>query len=170
MALPFPGGDPGRRDGSGRATCLHCGQSFPAPAWYVREGLRVVFCGEVCRRAWEEGQEEVLRLDGRPNHRGGDWEIRARQARERDEFACRGCGVTEERLGRQLDVHHLVPFRFFSPGADANRLNNLLSLCPACHARLEAEGVEALPLFGRMRRWTGVEVRIRDEERMKGEG
>ncbi|MBI2952627.1 HNH endonuclease [bacterium] len=162
MALPFPGGDRGRRDGAGRATCLHCGRSFPAPTWYVREGLRVVFCGEACRRAWEEGQEEgVLRLDGRPDHRGGDWEVRARQARERDGFACRGCGVTEERLGRQLDVHHIVPFRLFPPGADANRLDNLVSLCPVCHARAEAEGIDALPLFGHARR-TGVEVRLGD--------
>ena len=131
LALPFPGGDRGRRDGPGRATCLHCGRSFEAPAWYVREGLRVVFCGDGCRRAWEEGRdEEALRLDGRPGRRGGDWEVRAGQARARDGFACRGCGITEEALGRQLDVHHIVPFRLFPVDGDANRVDNLISVCP----------------------------------------
>ena len=161
MALPFPGGDRGRRDGPGRAVCLHCGRSFTAPVWYVRERLRVVFCGDACRKAWEEGFEgEVLKLDGRPDRRGGDWEVRARQARERDGFVCRGCGVTEERLGRQLDVHHIVPFRLFLAGVDANRLDNLISVCPVCHARLEAEGTDDLPLFGRARCQTKVEVRV----------
>lgn len=160
LALPFPGGDRGRRDGISRATCLRCGRPFSAPVWYVREGLRVVFCGDTCRKAWEEGQdEEVLRLDGRPDRRGGIWEVRARQVRERDGFACRGCGVTEERLGKQLDVHHLVPFRLFPTDGDANRADNLISVCPSCHARLEAEGTESLPLFRAARRPAGVEVR-----------
>lgn len=165
LALPFPGGDRGRRDHPGRATCLHCGRSFEAPAWYVREGLRVVFCGDGCRSAWGDGREEmVLRLDGRPYRRGGDWEVRAQQARTRDGFRCRGCGITEEALGRQLDVHHIVPFRLFPADGDVNRLDNLISVCPVCHARREAEGLEALPLFGQIRRPKVGSVRLRGDE------
>ena len=161
MALPFPDAEQIQGQRETRAACIQCGRAFAAPVWYVRDGLRVIFCGDECRRAWEEGQEDnLLRPDGRPGHRGGDWENRARQVRERDLFACRGCGVAEERLGRQLHVHHLVPFRLFPAGADANRLDNLISLCPACHARIEAEGLQALPLFGRTRRWDELRIRM----------
>jgi hypothetical protein len=163
LSLPFPGGDPGRREGPGRATCVHCGGSFTAPVWYVREGLRVVFCGEACRRAWQECQEsELLTLDGRPDHRGGDWEARSRQARERDGFACQVCGITEEGLGRSLDVHHIVPFRLFPSDGEANRLPNLISVCPVCHARLESQGLDRTPLFGRNRSRKQVSVRVRE--------
>ena len=48
-------------------------------------------------------------------------------------------------VGRSHDVHHLVPFRSFGyvPGVNenyklANELANLVTLCRACHRRVEA--------------------------------
>jgi DEAD/DEAH box helicase domain-containing protein len=47
---------------------------------------------------------------------------------------------------RQHDVHHIIPFRTFGyiPGVNenyrlANALENLLTLCAACHQRVEAQ-------------------------------
>jgi len=88
-----------------------------------------------------------LCLKGHPKYRGGNWEVQAARARARDGYRCRICGATEEALGRQLDVHHLVPVRLFASAAEANRLDNLIAVCRSCHRRLEAEGHVDLPLF-----------------------
>jgi DEAD/DEAH box helicase domain-containing protein len=45
------------------------------------------------------------------------------------------CVVPEQ--GRSHDVHHKVPFRAFSSPEEANQLHNLITLCPACHHRVE---------------------------------
>ena len=49
--------------------------------------------------------------------------------------------------GREHDVHHKIPFRTFGyvPGLnerylEANRLDNLMLVCRACHRRLETAG------------------------------
>ena len=89
----------------------------------------------------------AVELGGRPGRRGANWEIQARQARQRDGFRCQACGVTEEELGRQLDVHHKIPFSSFKSNLEANKLEHLVSLCPACHTKLEAQLRRELPLF-----------------------
>jgi len=46
------------------------------------------------------------------------------------------CGAVE---GEKVHhVHHLVPFRDYPSHVEANRLENLVTLCPACHQRAEA--------------------------------
>ena len=74
---------------------------------------------------------------------GPDWAEQRNRARARDQYRCRNCG-RPELPGKQLDVHHLQPFRTFDyrPGENdnylrANRLDNLISLCPDCHRQLE---------------------------------
>ena len=85
-----------------------------------------------------------------PNEYGTNWPAQRDAARVRDRYHCQGCG-TVEMPGRQHDVHHRIPFRAFL--ADpmlrgglaqeyawqaANVLENLISLCPACHRQAEA--------------------------------
>jgi DEAD/DEAH box helicase domain-containing protein len=92
-----------------------------------------------------EGEaREFLALIG-PNDYGPSWPAARRAARERDAFRCARCGAAE-RLRREHDVHHLVPFRSFGyiPGRNdnhqtANALENLVTLCNACHQKLEAQ-------------------------------
>jgi DEAD/DEAH box helicase domain-containing protein len=85
-----------------------------------------------------------------PNEYGANWPTQRDAARARDGYRCQGCG-TAEAPGRQHDVHHRVPFRAFladpalrgglaQPFAwqAANVLENLVTLCPACHHRAEA--------------------------------
>ncbi len=103
-----------------------------------------------------------------PNDYGPNWEQQRNAARARDGFRCRQCGAPEssspggtiapeakrsggggggegEHPHRQHDVHHLTPFRSFGyvPGLNenyklANALDNLVTLCRACHSRAEA--------------------------------
>ena len=70
-----------------------------------------------------------------PNDYGSDW-LRIRdRVRARDKYTCQVCGVVE--TNRQHDVHHKIPFRAFTYGAEANRLENLTTLCPSCHHKAE---------------------------------
>ena len=132
-----------------RVRCTHCGRKTPVPRWFKKEGLELHFCGDRCRRLWRDDHRSDVRLKGRPDFRGGNWGSVARKIRARDAFMCRSCGVTEEDLGRQLDVHHVVPFRAFSSPDRANRSDNLISVCSSCHKKMEDEGHDNLPLFGK---------------------
>jgi DEAD/DEAH box helicase domain-containing protein len=77
--------------------------------------------------------------------RGHNWPQQRALALARDEHRCRQCGATEPP-GRSHDVHHVVPFQTFgwSPGQNeactrANRLDNLVTLCAACHRLAERQ-------------------------------
>lgn len=135
-------------DGEKVATnCAHCRQEVEVPAWYYAR-TRLHFCDASCRQAWTDAEPSfAVRLGTTPKQRGANWEIQAHQARERDGFSCRGCGISEEDLGRQLDVHHKIPYRSFSSNVAANKLEHLIAVCPSCHAQLEAELRRELPLF-----------------------
>ncbi len=81
----------------------------------------------------------------RGGDRGPDWEIQRDRARRRDGYRCVHCGAPE-RPGRAHEVHHLTPFREFGwqPGQNyayryANRLENLVTLCPRCHRLAERQ-------------------------------
>ena len=74
---------------------------------------------------------------------GPNWPAQRDAARARDNYRCRRCSAPE-RDGRRHDVHHMTPFRAFGyvPGANdlyklANRLDNLITLCPSCHRQAE---------------------------------
>jgi DEAD/DEAH box helicase domain-containing protein len=111
-----------------------------------------------------EAMVEALRLSGAwtndPNDYGPDWPRIRLAVRTRDGFRCQVCGAPEN--GREHDVHHKVPFRAFKrdlggespetgipgwePGIsrsvelaiqNANRLDNLITLCPTCHRNAE---------------------------------
>lgn len=71
-----------------------------------------------------------------PNEYGRDWEKIRFAVRVRDAFRCQGCGKLE--AGQEFHVHHRVPFRQFLNPVEANRLENLVTLCPTCHMKAEA--------------------------------
>lgn len=104
------------------------------------------FCSPDCQYNW---LSDAFTGEGHPNCKGGGmgpygkgWnEVRA-AALDRDDHECVRCGTTADELGRNPDVHHIVPVRVFveSPvlvEQDAHTLDNVVSLCPACHRRAE---------------------------------
>jgi DEAD/DEAH box helicase domain-containing protein len=70
-----------------------------------------------------------------PNNYGPDWHKIRDWVRARDKYTCQVCGTVETT--RQHDVHHKIPFRAFTSTAEANRLDNLTTLCPSCHHKAE---------------------------------
>ena len=72
------------------------------------------------------------------NEYGPDWPRVRAAAIRRDAGACVVCG-SKAANGVALHVHHRVPFRSFARAAEANRIDNLVTLCPSCHRRAERE-------------------------------
>lgn len=64
---------------------------------------------------------------------GPNWLEQRRKVRERDNYTCQLCGITEEEYGKELSVHHKIPFVIFVNYEEANDLDNLESLCEPCH-------------------------------------
>jgi endogenous inhibitor of DNA gyrase (YacG/DUF329 family) len=126
-------------------TCPICEKTFEAKP---SSAHRRRCCSRQCYGQWM-ADNGLINGASNPNWKGGvvpayygpDWREAQRQARARDQV-CLGCGVGPDELGRELDVHHLTPFRSFGLDhhAEANRLDNLVSLCPACHKRWEHSG------------------------------
>ena len=89
--------------------------------------------------ALNEETIEILRQQGLwsgdPNQYGPGWARQRDRARERDGYRCQVCGIPEQ--GRAHDVHHKIPFRKFTSAEIANQLDNLVTLCPSCHHRVE---------------------------------
>ncbi|MFB6312279.1 MAG: HNH endonuclease [Salinirussus sp.] len=61
---------------------------------------------------------------------------------ERDDFTCVICGATKDEIGRNPDVHHIVPVRRFieaeaADKTDAHVPRNLVTLCVTCHRRAD---------------------------------
>ncbi len=109
---------------------------------------------QACRLVFAKALIEALKDAGQwlsdPNDYGPNWPAQRDAARARDNYRCQGCGQPELH-GRQHDVHHRAPFRAFvgdparraGLAADqawqiANRLENLVTLCSACHRQAEA--------------------------------
>jgi hypothetical protein len=124
--------------------CEICGESVERyPADVTDE---IVVCSEQCRREWLSTE---FTGEGHPHWKGGGnieygpgWNEVRQKALERDGFSCVVCGATKEELGRNPDVHHLIPVRVFREAdghtvADAHYLDNVVSLCPACHRKAE---------------------------------
>ncbi|MCL6511339.1 MAG: DEAD/DEAH box helicase [Anaerolineae bacterium] len=91
----------------------------------------------ICRQLEKEG------ILGRPNDYGPNWEQQRQAARARDAYRCVICGKPEGPH-QQHHVHHRRPFRTFGyvrgendHYVQANDLDNLMTVCPACHARIE---------------------------------
>lgn len=152
---PSPGGRGGRGEGETTVSTKYWGElqvttqvtGFRKRRWYTHENL-----GEeplnlpptdlMTTGYWVSLSEETvshLREAGvwtnDPNDYGPGWgQIRDR-VRARDKYTCQVCGAVE--TNRQHDVHHKIPFRAFTSFIEANRMENLTTLCPSCHHKVE---------------------------------
>lgn len=123
-------------------TCPECGVSFQVKESHQE---RRQYCSTQCR---DKARVGTISGPANFNWKGGyeayygpNWRQQRRSARRRDGYICQRCGVSEETLGRQLDVHHIVPFRCFGVERylEANAMSNLVSLCAVCHLTVEHE-------------------------------
>lgn len=122
-------------------TCPTCSEPFLVKRSHASKRL---CCSRRCRHVY---MSETGQYSGPNNHNwtggyesyyGPSWRSAQRAVRLRDRV-CQECGISPEKLGRSLDVHHIVPFREFGVErhAEANVLSNLVALCNICHLRVE---------------------------------
>lgn len=97
------------------------------------------FCSDTCRTNWFAGafigKNHALWKGGEYNKYGSNWTKQKQKVRLRDLYKCKGCKIPEWKLSRNLDVHHIKPFKEFGKNfyRKANRSSNLVSLCRKCH-------------------------------------
>lgn len=141
-------------EGAKRAIeCEWCGDKFEA---YESHSDRRRFCSIECR---SEYQSENIVGEDHPRWKGGaisygpNWQSQRRSALERDDFECAVCGISnadhQEEYGMELSVHHITPARKFIDKGEidyenANRINNLITLCRTHHR--EWEGLPVAPV------------------------
>lgn len=107
------------------------------PPWELdTTGYWLTLEDDLAERLFEAG---VLQ---RPNDYGPSWAAQRQAALTRDGRRCQRCGLSQEES--PLHVHHIRPFREFGyqRGVNdhdllANRLDNLIALCPSCHRAAE---------------------------------
>ena len=119
--------------------CEYCGSEF-------KHKIKKHAVGRFCSRVCKDSHLSTLPPEKTPNWKGGDsqesinygpsWKKQREKAKERDSYTCQDCGVAESEVD-YFDVHHIQPFRTFNDHINANRLNNLISLCRACHHKWE---------------------------------
>jgi DEAD/DEAH box helicase domain-containing protein len=146
---------PGGQKGWGEIQVTLRVEGFKKLRWFTRENLGLEpldlppadFQTTGYWLSLSEQTIETLRTSGAwtndPNSYGPGWNRLREAVRARDGYRCQVCGAPEN--GRQHDVHHKIPFRAFPSAADevpgsygeANRMDNLTTLCPACHRKAE---------------------------------
>ena len=115
-------------------TCQTCNKTFIRTKYKVDK-----FGGKYCSQHCSSLAQVI---PGTSEYRGPNWDEQRRKARKRDNYTCQGCGIDQHYYGKCLDVHHIIPFRNFGVEKylEANRLENLVSLCKTCHMRIEKGG------------------------------
>jgi 5-methylcytosine-specific restriction endonuclease McrA len=156
-------GEDNPRWGGGKRQ-LDCAVCKATVERYPSNVNEVTVCGEKCRTEWlsEEFTESV-----HPNWKGGGngsygkgWNAVRRRALERDGYECVVCSKSEEEIGRNPDVHHILPVRQFVASddhgkADAHYLDNVVSLCVDCHRKADFGKISKTEL----RSHAGIETR-----------
>ena len=117
--------------------CLGCGKPFLIhPSRLKNRNGAGKYCNRECRDAHRVKENHPQYLNGSSQEkRGTNWQSQRRKALKRDSYTCQVCGAFGE------DVHHIIPFREFGLERflDANKLDNLTTLCHVCHRKADTE-------------------------------
>jgi hypothetical protein len=125
-------------------TCIVCGDSVDRYPSNVTSDITV--CNTVCRAKWLSdafsGSNHPNWKDGGNEAYGSGWNEVRKKALERDGYQCVFCSKSKDTLGRNPDVHHIIPVRTFIKSynltkEDAHHLENVVSLCVSCHRKAE---------------------------------
>ena len=105
--------------------CANCGCEFERPK-YVRSGI-LKFCSRLC---FQEFAGEHFRST-LPRGYGKSWISIRKRILDRDNHRCQKCSSQIK-----LVVHHLIEYKKFKDAKDAHAIDNLITVCRACHRRL----------------------------------
>lgn len=120
--------------------CDWCGNEIERAPWQL-ERVDRYFCSDECtgryRKIQYRGENGPTWNGGWDEYYGPTWTRQRRKSLERDGYECVICGDGPDELGKNPDVHHIVPHRCFSQTKAANQLGNLVTLCPKHHSAAE---------------------------------
>ena len=117
--------------------CITCGKEFDVTPCFLKQDRKC--CSFECAAKYKSKtyrrENHWLWKGGRDYDYGPDWRKIAAKIRKRDNYTCQICGLKHK--GRPaLHVHHIVSLREFNGDYEkANQSNNLITLCPDCHAK-----------------------------------
>lgn len=126
-------------------SCIECGTLKNIRVWnllnvFVSRDYRCYRCARR-KNLIDNGLLGAIQ-ENNPNWKGGKvpyygpgWKKARLEVRKRDKV-CQTCGITPEENGKELDVHHKIPFRL----GGGHDMNNLEALCHPCHMRKEDYG------------------------------
>lgn len=123
-------------------SCTHCGGRLSRMQSELNDS-GIYFCNAGCQGEYYSGENNYAWAGGHEYLYGSGWRKQRRKALERDGYVCQLCDRTQEeelnRRGKGLEVHHIIPFRTFGieNHEEANRLDNLTTLCRECHLDVE---------------------------------
>lgn len=111
--------------------CFFCGKEFKKKASQVSRSLRH-FCSQDCSRKFHVAENHYAFCGGKGY--GPEWRTISIKIRARDKI-CLMCWKTKEQNGRELDVHHKIPFERFGyvNRMKAHDPENLITFCRSCH-------------------------------------
>jgi len=86
-------------------------------------------------------------IDGRskncsPARYGDDWEAIRILIYKRDNYTCQNCGLQMSKKTGAFHIHHIIPFLI----SFDNSPKNLITLCPSCHRKIEAQIMKKLKM------------------------
>lgn len=124
--------------------CRWCGSTVDIERW-ERDWKDYWFCDMDCKGSYMEtitGKDHPSWKGGYPK-RGADWRDIRKEVLERDGHSCMVCGATSDDVDHfGLHVHHIVKLRKFEDIDKANSMDNLVTLCPAHHVKVEDGSLE----------------------------
>ena len=123
-------------------TCEVCGRSRSLMRGQLAPARKLRFCSPDCANKGLQGVGNPSWRGGHPEYYGPDWRPLQRHARKLDGYVCQRCGLSQTDVGRALDVHHVQPVSSFSEVNDANRIENVRTLCHDCHMLVEWNGID----------------------------
>jgi len=147
---PSPAGAANSNWGGGPTVvrCAQCEETKEVRPSHAKKHDRH-FCSPKCEGIW---RSENMSGENAPAWQGGGsdrlpvsqkWSEQSKKARERDAHTCQDCGQEGPVNGRALPVHHITPRREYVDeegnydAERADRLENLITLCPSCHGKWE---------------------------------
>lgn len=96
-----------------------------------------VYCNKECMaKHYAEiytGKNSPTWKGGKSHHYIGNFYHQRKLARKRDNYRCALCGISENEYNKEMSVHHIKSYRSFENKEEANKLDNLISLCENCH-------------------------------------
>ena len=136
---------PSRRVDRCQISCGNCDTTIEILPSVLKKKKYGTFCDRDCYGEWLSekvvGENHHQWEGGSISYGSSWWKIR-RKALQRDKYTCQICNIHKDELGRNPDVHHIVPVREYQSPSDAHQLENVICLCRPCHRLVESGQVE----------------------------